>query len=675
MRRDIFEECVSLIDDMKLGMHASIKRVDNVDGFAYAGDSADAVAALDQKAGKASKAYCPYARPAAGQTADVTGPAPDSAGYYPPELTGMRGSGYSRGYTAGHSLRDGHFFDTAPVPSAVDELYDLVIVGGGISGLSAAYFYQKQHGFTKKVLVLDNHDDFGGHAKRNEFKHGTDVRVSNGGAYDLAGGSRSSAAQKELFGDLGIDVIALAEQNIDRRFYSSRGMGQGVFFDKETFGEDRLLKDPAPWTDFKFAYEPLVPDNAEELWQRFLGEAPMPEHVRQDVYRLYHDKKDYLAGLSIAEKTTKLDRMSYQDYLLKVVGCDPMVCTYLRDRTFGSGRGMDATTALAAQSRFGLPGFEGLGLPKRQVTGKSATFHFPEGNATVARLLVRKLVPGSLPGSTLADSMTTRVNYATLDRAGNGTRIRLNSTVVNVLNVTDTPGGKGVRVTYQQDDHLLSINARQCVLACWFHIIPYICPEMSEEQRVALNYNVHTPNLWVNVWLRNWTAFHKAGVTLVNAPKSYFASLILEVPVSVGDYKHSQRPEDPIVLSMLRGYGKPGLHIKDQFRLGRIEMYETSFETYERETRKQLGAMLGPYGFDPVKDILGITVNRWGHGYSYWYSPLYDEFMVNGGEPPHLRARQPFGQITIANTDSGGTDSTPLAVDMAHRAVAELASL
>lgn len=657
-------------------MHQHIQRMDRVDGVAYDALSADAAAVLQQKARKAVGAsYCPYARPATGQAPDVTGPSPDSAGYYPPELTGMRGSGYSRGYMAGHSLRDGHFFDDAPLPQPVDEPYDLVIVGGGISGLSAAYFYQKKHGFGKRVLILDNHDDFGGHAKRNEFRHGNDVRISNAGAYDISGGTRSTPAQEEIYGDLGIDVLSLADQNIDKKFYSSRGMGQGVFFDKETFGEDRILKDPAPWTDFKFSYEPLVPDNAEELWRRFMQEAPMPEHVRQDVYRLYHDKTDYFSGLTLEEKTKKLERMSYLDYLLHVVKVDPMVCTYLRDRTFGSGRGMDATTALAAYQRFGLPGFGGMDFPKRETTGKSATFHFPEGNATVARLLVRKLVPGALPGHTVADSMTTRVDYATLDRPQNGTRIRLNSTVVKVLNVSDTKAGQGVRVTYQQDDHLRSVEAPQCVLACWFHIIPYLCPEMPEEQREALNYNVHTPNLWVNVWLRNWTAFQKAGVTLINAPKSYFASLILELPVTLGEYKHSQRPEDPIALSMLRGYGRPGLHIKDQFRLGRIEMYETSFETYERELRKQLSAMLGPYGFDATQDILGITVNRWGHGYSYWYSPLYDDFMISGGEPPHLRARKPFGQITIANTDSGGTDSTNLAIDMARRAVDELAAL
>jgi spermidine dehydrogenase len=124
---------------------------------------------------------------------------------------------------------------------------------------------------------------------------------------------------------------------------------------------------------------------------------------------------------------------------------------------------------------------------------------------------------------------------------------------------------------------------------------------------------------------------------------------------------------------MLRGYEYPGLHIKEQFRLGRAEMYATSFETFERNVRSQLGRALGPYGFDPAEDISAITVNRWGHGYAYWYSPLYDDFLESGGQPPHLRARQPFGRITIANTASGADDSTELAIDMAARAVGELA--
>lgn len=585
---------------------------------------------------------------------------------YPPALTGMRGSGYARAYCAGHALRNGNLADALPQAEPVDGVYDLVIVGGGISGLSAAWFYRRKYGRDAKILVLDNHDDFGGHAKRNEFTHDGDTRIANGGAFNIY--SPKTEAQKLIFDVCDIDVEKLARTTVTRRFYESLGMGQTVFFDRKTFGKDRLLKDPAPWTDFTFLYDPTTPPDAEARWSAFLRDAPLPERVRKDLFRLYHDSPDYLPSLSQDEKMRKLALMSYRDYLIEVVGCDPMVCTYLRDRSFGSGRGLDATTALAAYQRFGFPGFAGLGLPEPPHHDKSsAEYHFPEGNATIARMIVRDLVPGALDCDGLSDALTRRVRYDTLDQDHNPVRIRLNSTAVNVRNESD-----GVTVAYIRDGKLFQVRAQSCVLACWFHVIPYLCPDMPAEQRDALHYNVHTPNLWVNVWLRDWKAFHKAGACLMNAPGAYYASIILEPPVSVGGYQHSASPDQPAHVSLLRGYGAPGLPVKDQFRAGRIEMYETSFETYERELRLQFNAALGPWGFDAARDITGITVNRWGHGYSYWYSPLFDDFLKNGGDPPHLRARRKFGRITIANTDSGGTDTTALAIDMAWRAVNEL---
>ena len=586
---------------------------------------------------------------------------------YPPALTGMRGSGVPRAYLNGHALREGWLTDALPNATVDPQHYDLVVVGGGISGLAAAYFFRKRWGKDKRVLVLDNHDDFGGHAKRNEFRHGKDTRLSNAGSFNIY--EPGTDSERELFADIGVDVEALVRDNVDTGFYYRQGMGQSVFFDKETFGTDKLLDDPAPWTDFTFLYSPNVPPDAEERWAAFMRDAPLPEKVRQEIYRLYHEKADYLAGLTVDQKVERLTYTSYADFVTQIAKCDPMVVTYLRDRVFGSGRGLDATTALSGYMR-GLPGLDGMGLPPRPPR-RGTRYHFPEGNATIARLLVRQLIPDALPGSTVADSMTQRVDYSKLDRPSNKANIRLNSTAINVRNVS-RDGNDGVDVVYMTDDQVHQVSADRCILACWFHVIPYLCPDMPLEQREALHYNVHVPNLWVNVWLRNWEAFKKAGACLINAPMGYYASLALEFPVSVGDHHHSQTPDQPTKLSMLRGYGAPGLDIKDQFRLGRIEMYETSFETYEREARKQLQATLGPYGFDAAKDILGITVNRWGHGYSYWYSPLYDEFLKHGGEPPHLRARKRFGRITVANTDAGGTDTTALAISMASRAVDEL---
>jgi spermidine dehydrogenase len=636
-------------DDHKLGLDRPVTRRDFLNGVAVT--SAAALA-------------CPHLAWAA--AADPVSRTP--AGY-PPALTGMRGSGYPRAYQTGHSLRDGNYWPQAPVAIDTSETYDLIVVGGGISGLTAAYLYQKRHGRDKTVLVLDNHDDFGGHAKRNQYTFGETLRLSSAGTFDLAAGR--TPVQREVLADLGIDIPALTQKNVNTGFYSSLGMGQGVFFDKETFGADKLMKSPLPWTDFTYMYTPNPPADAEAMWQQFLKDAPLSEAAKKDLYRLYHDRKDYLPHLSYDEKLAKLDTMSYEDFLLRVVDCDPMVCAFLRDKTFGDGRGIGSTPALLAHTRFGLPGFDGMALELEPVA-EEAVYHFPDGNATVARLLVRKLIPAALPGHTMEDSILAHVDYAALDRTGQSCRIRLSSTAVKAVNLTIGGKTRGVEVEYSRDGILYKTTAAHCVMACWNFVIPYLCPEMPAEQKEALAYNVHTPNLWLNVWLRNWKPFHKAGINFINAPNGYYSQIILEHPITVGGYKHSQSPDEPIVLSMLRGYVRPGLDIKEQFRLGRMEMYNTTFEEFEREARSQLGRALGPYGFDPAEDIVGITVNRWGHGYSYWYSALYDEFLKTGGEPPHLRARVPFGNITIANTDAAGICGTGLAIDMAARAVDEL---
>jgi spermidine dehydrogenase len=425
----------------KLGLDRTITRRDFLNGVAVTSAAAFA---------------CPH----------LAWASPTATSDYPPALTGMRGSGYPRAYTTGHSLRDGKFWPQAPAAVDTQETYDLIVVGGGISGLAAAYLYQKRHGREKKVLVLDNHDDFGGHAKRNEFSFSDHLRLSNAGTFDLAAGR--TPVQREVLADLDIDIPALTEKNVNTRFYSSLGMGQGVFFDKQTFGVDKLTKSPLPWTDFTYMYAPNPPANAEELWREFLAEAPLSEKAKQDVYRLYHEKKDHLPHLSYDEKLARLDTMSYQDFLLNIVGCDPMVCDFLRDKTFGDGRGIDSTPALLAHTRFGLPGFQGMAL-ELEPGAEDAVYHFPDGNATVARLLARKLISGALPGSTLADSILARVNYSALDRPGQSCRIRLSSTVVKALN-RDT----GVAVEYTRDEKLYQATARHCVMACWNFVIP-IC--------------------------------------------------------------------------------------------------------------------------------------------------------------------------------------------------------
>ncbi len=597
---------------------------------------------------------------------------------YPPSLTGMRGLPPGS-FTTAHALRDHTFWKNhAEKPSDTGERYDLVIVGGGISGLSAAYFYRKIAGDNAHVLILDVLDDFGGHAKRNEFDINGRKLLGYGGTYAIESPSPYSAIAKSVIDDLGIDVKSDARVR-DTKLYSSLGMGPGVFFDKETFGSDVLLPDPKPEKDADFG----DPGTTQTHWNEFHAQAPMSAAAKQDIERIYEGAKDYMPGLSPAEKKNRLARISYAKYLTEIAGADPSVVKYFQTRPHAYfGVGIDAVSAQDAWG-FGLPGFQGLdlgtepgpGISHDSIQSEEAEkywFHFPDGNASIARLLVRKMLPAAIPGNSAEDVVTARADYARLDEASSSTRIRLNSSVARVRHLGDVDTAKEVEVAYVKDGKLQSVRAGRCILACWHSMIPYLTDEISERQRKALASAAKVPIVYTNVVLNNWTAFQKAGVNSVYAPGSYFEAVQLDLAVSMGDYKCPRTPDEPIVVHLMKTPCHPGLPARDQHRAGRVELYGTTFETFERNIRDQFARALGGGGFDPARDIAAITVNRWPHGYAYEYNSLFDPFWLDGGEQPCVVARQPFGRIAIANADAAAYSYTDAAIDEAYRAVDDL---
>jgi spermidine dehydrogenase len=301
--------------------------------------------------------------------------------------------------------------------------------------------------------------------------------------------------------------------------------------------------------------------------------------------------------------------------------------------------------------------------------------HFPDGNATVARLLVRALVPDAVPGGTMDDVGTAKVNYALLDRPAQSTRIRLNSTVVNVQHDGDPATAKEVVVSYVRGDKTYKVRGRSCVMACWNMMIPYLVPDLPGTQKEALAFNVKAPLVYTSVAVRNWKAFQTLGISHINTPTMYHTSVSLAEAASLGDLKHPQTPDEPIVLHLVRTPCAPGKPRKEQHRIGRYDLLSTSFETFERNIRNQLARILGGGGFDPAEDIVAITVNRWPHGYSYTYNSLYDPMewvFTSSNTRPCVVARQPFGLITIANADAAASPHTDAAILEAHRAVGEV---
>ena len=645
--------------DRELGMNRAISRRDFLNGVAIG------------VGGALASAWLPgvvFGGPLA------TPSAQDAPGYYPPALTGMRGS-HPGSFEVAHALRDGKFWRTVGEPIETRENYDLVVVGGGISGLSAAYFYRKFAAGGVRILILDNHDDFGGHAKRNEFRPNDRLLLANGGTVSIDSPFPYSKEARGLLTELGIDPPALQKKCVDHGVYQR--LGRAYFFDKETFGVDRLVTG-APG---RF-YGQSMP-NAQP-WPDFLAKTPLSRDAQRDIARIEEDKVDYLANLPQEEKKFRLSRMSYKDFLLQIVKAHPDVIPFYQARTHGLyGIGIDAVPALDCWA-IHFPGFQGMNLERVPSKGLTFTalgevtpqpdgyhFHFPDGNASIARMLVRSLVPNSTPGSTAEDIVTAKVDYSQLDRSDSPVRIRLNSTAVRIRNLGDPASAKQVEVIYGRDHKAYRVRANGAVLACWNMVIPYMCPELPEEQKAALDYGVKVPLVYTVVALRNRTAFDKLDIREVSCPGMYHSSLGLDQPINIGDYKFPQAVQDPILVRMLRTPCQPGLPAREQQRIGHYELLATSFETFERNIRDQLARVLGEGGLDPGRDITAITVNRWPHGYAYEYNPLWDPDWPEGQRPCDL-ARKAFGRITIANSDAAAAAYTDQAIDQAHRAVREL---
>lgn len=579
---------------------------------------------------------------------------------YPPTLTGIRGN-HPGSFEVSHALAW-----SGAKPAEYRELaehYELVIVGAGVSGLAAAAFYQKHMGPDARILLLDNHDDFGGHAKRNEFHEDGRVLLGIGGSVNLESPGDYSAVAKGLLDDLGIDLDAM-KSNIDEFAILSSDTGNVLALP----GPDGHVSVVGKWAEFMLGigdYEPAV---------RAL---PLPGSEQDKLIELLSGDRDYLNDLSLSEKQAYVESVSYTRFLTERVGLSEMTIPMfypVPKLIWGP-----AAPRLSVMEAFylGCPGIQGmswLGELAEQliagITAGSQSLYFPDGNASVARLLVHKLIPTAAPGAKgFSDIAASRFDYGALDRADHAVRLRLNSTVVGVRETEDD----AVKVDYVRDGNAVSVTGDHCVLACYNGAIPYICPQLPESQKEALRYGVKVPLVMTNVLVDNGQAFSKLGAGSVSCPDDPYVVVTVAPPTTTGGHQPPRGPDDPMVIYML---GVPSVELtgketsREILTIARHKLYATTFDTYEQEIRDQLQGLLGEHGFNHETDIKAITVNRWPHGYAYEYMSLDDPKWAEG-QAPHEIGRAQFGRISIANSDSEALAYLDAAIDAAWRAVAE----
>ena len=593
---------------------------------------------------------------------------PNPSAYYPPTLTGLRGS-HVGSFEVAHALA---WRGEKPTQyEAMDEHYDLVVVGAGMSGLAAAWFYRKKMGPDARILLLDNHDDFGGHAKRNEFHHNGKMMLSLGGAQNLEGPGGYSEEAGGLMDDIGIDedfVEAMgANTPDDFALVGNFDAANGVALP----GADGHVAVGGNWNAAMYGGED---------YEKTVRELPLPKSEQDILIDFFGGKRDFLDELSLSKKWDYVNSVNYNQYLLDRVGLDeetlPLMNAIIIHLTGLSGWNLTVLEAIGS----GASGIKAMGWLGKAAASLGEIYldnfvdirMFPDGNASVARLLVQKLIPQVAPDMKgPQDVAIAKFDYGALDREEQSTRLRLNSTVVGVREVDESR----VQVDYVQQGTALSIAANHCVLACYNALIPHLCPEMSEAQKEGLSYGVKTPFVYANVQLENGHAYSKLGATMFQCPYDPFQWVSTAPSMTVGGYEPPRGPEDPMVVFMMHSplpleVPKEKISGRDQLRLARHKVYGTPFASYEQQIREQLQSLLGEHGFNHETDIRAITVNRIPHGYAYPYLAL-DDPEWEEGQAPHEIGRAQFGRISIANTDSEAIALMDAAFDAAWRAVEE----
>lgn len=557
---------------------------------------------------------------------------------------------------AAHRVRDGAYTTLPSTIIDTGETYDVVVVGGGIAGLAAAYTVAKASGRSRTCLVLENHPMFGGGAKQNEF-------VVNGVRLYAPQASNQFGVPRE--GGTTIASEAWADFGLPRSFAfedADTSVG-GLRIPLDNYAHMDGVNETQVDVGYYFDESSGASSSrwVRNIWQNDLADAPFAPEVRADLLRWRTTNVE-----ATDEFRRRLDTMTYAQYLEGVLKLRPEVTAFIRPVVgLINGATPDAVSAFAA-SQIGMPG---VARPRSR-TGPLPQ-SFPGGNATYSRHFCKYLVPAGISGEPGFEGVQTgRTDVAALDRRGQQTNIRLGATVVRVEHVRGAGARDMVAVAYEQGGRTYRLHARSVVVASGGGMTRAVLANMPADVQAAFASFHHAPALVVNVALTNWRFLHALGAPSVRwFDESFGFSCNIRRPMRIGGPPQPVRPEDPTVLTFYTGLYEAGKSVAEQGAAGRRRLFETSFADYERLIRRHMTRLFARAGFDARRDIAGIILNRWGHARVVQPPGFY--FGVNGRPAAREIVAAGYGLISFGHSELGGHQSATGAMAQGQRAARE----
>jgi spermidine dehydrogenase len=546
---------------------------------------------------------------------------------------------------AAHRLRDGGYSEAVIAAARDAGQFDLVVVGGGIAGLSAAHRFRQLRGATARILILENHAMPGGEAKQNEFDvEGVRLQCPQGSNDFGLPGRRSDSLTDSFFEEFALPReyqwqlwdSALKPLRFARDNYSNMDGFQETQVDVGYFFDRAQGVDKPCWR--------------RNIWSSALKDTPYSDAARRDLLRWRADH-----GAVSETENRYLDTLTYREYLEKVRGYDAAV-TRMVEPIVGLLAGVSTDAACAR-----------LGRQLVQDPSRPMALSFPGGNSPFPRALLRALLPAALPGRDFDSLLYGKVDFRALDSPTQSVCVRLEATALRVRH----SGGNAdeVAVVYEQGGRLSNVRAGQVVMASGGWINKHLLTDMPEDLRSAYGQFGYAPALIVNVALRQWRFLYDLDITACRwFDDTDGIGYCCNLRQNMVSERHAPplHPDKPAVLSFYLGLTVPGLPAATQGIAARARLMNTTYIDFEVLIRRQMLRLFGASGFNPKRDIAAIVLNRWGH--ARLIEPPGFHYGVDGQPSPLERVRQGYGRISIGHSELNGAQHWGSALEYGRKA-------